>query len=569
MEAGAAGSDGDDRAHGLTATDDGTLVAAGWLDGAAGHGHDGALVAFDVTGAEQWRTSLDSAAAGPVADATDRWYAVAAIPGTDQLAVCGRIGMAERNSGYHVEVVAGAVAPTTVWANTFDDGLASPDQSCHAVAVDPARGVVTAGWSWANDAVAGQWRVFRHTFLLGAFDLLVSFDQRDFGAVPDQAWGVAVDVGGNIVAVGDVGVAGADGSPLNDTDGRVVKLDRTGRELWEDAVVGLPTPGLLDRLRGVAISPVTNDVAVVGAVNVGTDNAGGADLDGVARMYAANGYLGDGVLRWPSDLRLDGVGSDSLTAAAFDAAGQLFVAGQIHDGAQRRWVVLQVDPTSGAELARATGPAHADGEPTALVLTDDLVALAGWVDDGAGPDFAVLAWGDDADGDGIADVVDGCPLDDDKDDPGVCGCDQPDVDSDGDGLLNCEDACAADADKTDPGVCGCGIADTDSDADGAADCDDSCDADPNKQAPGVCGCGTSDDDLDRDGLLTCQDQCPDSAPGAVVDAIGCEAPAATGDTGSDDAPLATQGCGCAQPTPPTGALPLVVGALLLRLRRRS
>lgn len=47
----------------------------------------------------------------------------------------------------------------------------------------------------------------------------------------------------------------------------------------------------------------------------------------------------------------------------------------------------------------------------------------------------------DGDADGVCDLIDGCPSDPGKTDPGVCGCGIPDLDSDADGSLDCEDAC--------------------------------------------------------------------------------------------------------------------------------
>jgi len=59
------------------------------------------------------------------------------------------------------------------------------------------------------------------------------------------------------------------------------------------------------------------------------------------------------------------------------------------------------------------------------------------------------------------------------------------------------DGCPNDPLKTDPGICGCGTPDTDTDTDGTADCIDGCPADPAKAQAGICGCGAADpSDLD-------------------------------------------------------------------------
>ena len=95
--------------------------------------------------------------------------------------------------------------------------------------------------------------------------------------------------------------------------------------------------------------------------------------------------------------------------------------------------------------------------------------------------------------------LDACPDDPDKDAPGICGCDVPDLDEDQDGTPDCEDACPDDPNKVDPGICGCGIADVDTDEDGRLDCEDNCPGDPNP----------SQSDLDGDAVGDACDNCLD------------------------------------------------------------
>jgi len=129
----------------------------------------------------------------------------------------------------------------------------------------------------------------------------------------------------------------------------------------------------------------------------------------------------------------------------------------------------------------------------------------------------------DTDGDGTPDCMDNCPNDQNKIEPGVCGCGISDNDKDLDGTPDCNDNCSSDPNKTQPGVCGCGIADTDSDGDSIPDCNDDCDNlidadgdgindcedlcpyDPNKTQPGTCGCSIADIDSDEDGTFDCMD----------------------------------------------------------------
>jgi hypothetical protein len=69
------------------------------------------------------------------------------------------------------------------------------------------------------------------------------------------------------------------------------------------------------------------------------------------------------------------------------------------------------------------------------------------------------------------------------------------ADTDADGIGDLLDECPEDAGKIDPGECGCGVADTDSDDDGTPDCNDVCPNDP-------------DDDVDGDGVCGDVDNCP-------------------------------------------------------------
>ncbi|MFN5064155.1 MAG: S8 family peptidase [Pseudomonadota bacterium] len=103
-------------------------------------------------------------------------------------------------------------------------------------------------------------------------------------------------------------------------------------------------------------------------------------------------------------------------------------------------------------------------------------------------------------------VVDNCPSDPEKTEPGICGCGVADVDSDGDTVLDCQESCPSDPSKLSAGVCGCGVADSDSDGDSVVDCQDACPSDRGKTTPGVCGCGIADSDANGNGVIDCQDR---------------------------------------------------------------
>jgi Reprolysin (M12B) family zinc metalloprotease/Disintegrin len=108
-------------------------------------------------------------------------------------------------------------------------------------------------------------------------------------------------------------------------------------------------------------------------------------------------------------------------------------------------------------------------------------------------------------------LVDQCPSDAAKEEPGTCGCGVADTDGDDDGTANCLDGCPNDAAKLAPGDCGCGSSDADGDGDGTLDCDDGCPDDVSRTTAGACGCGVPETDTDHDGTPDCNDGCPQDA----------------------------------------------------------
>ena len=140
----------------------------------------------------------------------------------------------------------------------------------------------------------------------------------------------------------------------------------------------------------------------------------------------------------------------------------------------------------------------------------------------------------DTDGDGFYDCKDQCPKDPLKAVPGQCGCGVPDNNTDGDGVLDCFDQCPLDPAKVLPGICGCGKSDADSDADTYPDCWDECPKDPAKHLRGQCGCGVSEVDSDRDGTMDCADLCPRDPLKQAPGMCGCGT--SEGDADNDTAP---------------------------------
>jgi len=225
---------------------------------------------------------------------------------------------------------------------------------------------------------------------------------------------------------------------------------------------------------------------------------------------------------------------------------------------------LGLDLTASIQwLDETTGATGSGG--SFLFLADPAgphVVRAAVVEQGGAIAFAKLTLNvvaPDADGDGIPDHLDGCPLDPLKGEPLICGCGVPETDSDGDGVPDCVDGCPQDPKKSAPGLCGCGIADLDSDGDGVLDCLDGCPFDPTKLAPGDCGCGTTDVDSDGDGVPDCFDACPLDPTKVAPGLCGCGV--AETDTDGDGVPDCFDGC----PLDPAKVVPGACGCGVLDL----
>ena len=111
------------------------------------------------------------------------------------------------------------------------------------------------------------------------------------------------------------------------------------------------------------------------------------------------------------------------------------------------------------------------------------------------------------------DIVDQCPDDFEKTEPGICGCNVPDIDSDGDGLMDCVDNCylISNPDQEDR------------DKDGVGDACDNCPDHHNPTQVDSDGngignaCELSEIDPDGDGVENSEDNCPNVANADQLD----------------------------------------------------
>lgn len=153
--------------------------------------------------------------------------------------------------------------------------------------------------------------------------------------------------------------------------------------------------------------------------------------------------------------------------------------------------------------------------------------------------LAGFAWAPvraDADGDGLIDAADACPMEaEDRDDfDDADGC--PEVDNDGDGIRDLEDSCPNDAEDLDGEADLDGCPDRDTDGDGIQDGYDSCPNEPEDMDGDRDDDGCPDNDRDRDNIPDDVDRCPDQPEDTdgFGDEDGCPETDFDGDGLTDD-----------------------------------
>jgi hypothetical protein len=149
-----------------------------------------------------------------------------------------------------------------------------------------------------------------------------------------------------------------------------------------------------------------------------------ADTDGDGAVLFGIGPPGTGIHQ-------SFINHESGVSARFST-----LLGMVAVGSGGAGSVYQTDPPSGY---RAVGASVSDmSVVVAFALTaNDIATLSSL--------YAILPLPDDvaldSDGDGRPDLIDGCPTDPAKLEPGICGCDVPELDTDEDGFPDCIDNC--------------------------------------------------------------------------------------------------------------------------------
>jgi len=270
---------------------------------------------------------------------------------------------------------AGPAEGAELWRQLISGTIRNSFELARSVAVDQAGNVVAAGFV-RNARTCGD-------FVLAKFDGESGAElwrQVINGTAnqADEAFAVALDDAGDVVAVGSTWNAGTG------TDFTVIKFDGTsGTALWRQVVDG--TQNLHDRALAVALDATGNVVAVGEIWNVGTD------VDFTVIKFDGT----SGTELWRQVIDGSGNGPDEALRVAVDATGNVVAAGRLFVGPSNTdFAVIKFDGASGKERWRQLldGTAsRVDGARALALDAADHVVVAGVLENvGTGRDFMVV-----------------------------------------------------------------------------------------------------------------------------------------------------------------------------------
>ena len=331
------GTTASDSATGAAVDASGNLFVAGTTGGAfadAGAGGvDAFLIRYDAAGNELWRVQEGGTA-------NDKGYAVAAGPGGGAY-LAGMIVDTGGPGSFEGFVTRYDAAGTRLWRRMFGipgSGLNGLDEA-FGVASDATGNVVAVGHTVGSFAGVND----------GGHDAFaVKFDadggeawRRQLGTAEDDfANAVAIDASGNVYLVGST-LGALTGTSVGNADAFLVKLDPGGAEQWRRQFGSTQ----IDSAQGVAIDPGGN-VFVVGYTN--------GDLAGTAQNFDFFLVKFDaaGTELWRRQFGT--VNADRGFGVSTDASGNAYTAGfsQLNNTAAEDALLVKWSP-DGAELYRA------------------------------------------------------------------------------------------------------------------------------------------------------------------------------------------------------------------------
>jgi len=376
------GGSGHDYIWGVAIDSQGNMVAAGYFTSAVANEYDtGYVVKYDSHGNVLWTDTLEiGPVVGQKADSYDRLFGVA-VDSEDNIIVVGRQSgtwTTYTMGSYHGAAWIRKYNPdgSLIWEDVFQDGGGSPWQQWDGVAVDSDDNIYVGGSAFANWSVGQQWVISKYD---KDGNLQAGFPERyNYSTSTDPAdlcYDVAVDEDGNFIAVGIIGISGA-----NYYNWHVRKYNAARELVWEDTYDG---KGLHDYARGVAVDS-NGDVFVVGLTNKGTDNSSNADYDWLIIKYAA----ADGQRLWTRTFESAPGRSEACYDVVVDGADNVLVGGYERQADDTlRWRLERLSGDDGTLLDQLVCDADYNLNIFGLALRDGQIALGGYEDNGTDNDM--------------------------------------------------------------------------------------------------------------------------------------------------------------------------------------
>ncbi len=403
----AGGNDQQDYGWDVAFDSQGNIIAVGQVDSAqtgTTNNDDAYIAKYDSTGTLMWEHQYDDGNVTTTdcnagkCDSRDALRSVT-TDASDNIIMCGLWTGNWRDpdpgeryiSGFWTRSIS-ADGSTTNWEDIQHYDAWS---YCNDVALDTSGFTYGAGYSFHSWATGqqGDWLLTRYDSA-GAMqnNYPIFFGTSDYYWLVDMAFGNVVDGDGYHYAVGRVGVSGASGSNTNDWDWHVRKIDPTdGSLVWEDTLDGNQ---LYDYARKITVD-ANNDVYVIGALNMGSDNtAANLDYDWVIIKYAGGGDGSGGATRlWTRTITGPTGKSASGNDIAWDSATNTLVAvGNITNATtdQNEMHIVRLDAETGNIIREQTIAFDHAAVPRAVSLRGDEIAVAGYAENGSDNDMVTV-----------------------------------------------------------------------------------------------------------------------------------------------------------------------------------
>ncbi|HEV59138.1 MAG TPA: hypothetical protein ENN87_16840, partial [Phycisphaerales bacterium] len=389
MYDGHAGNDGHDVLYKAVLDSVGNVIAAGYIDGLAGHEDNGFLIKYASDGTVLWSKEYNNPPATGKAENNDRYYGVA-VDSEDNIIVVGQTSGKWTNyssGSYHTAWIIQKYTPdgqTLLWQKVWQDNYPawSPWQSANSVVIDADDNIIVTGSSFGYwDSTRHQWVTFKFNKDGGVIWGPVRANFVGDENLPDIAYGVDVDSQGNAIVAGMRGVSGS--GDYRNFDWHVRKYAAAnGALIWQDTYSG--PANLYDVARNVKVDE-NDDVLVVGYTNKGTNNVAGVDYDWLMIKYAAEGVGGVGQRLWTKTLETGAGRSEVCYDATLVEDGVFVLAGQVRDAANvLHRQLLKVASADGSILASQVFPSERDQYPVGVDYRAQRLVTGGAAKNAAG-----------------------------------------------------------------------------------------------------------------------------------------------------------------------------------------